>query len=129
MISIVLVASPPVVRQALRARLSLETDLTIVGEAVDAGQGIGLVQALQPSVVLIDAETPNLDCLALVLAIAGPDHGSGIVVLSLHKRAVEQSLEHTAARVVGKHEGLGALVDAIRAASVGSTRSDQSLDR
>jgi len=69
--TVLLIEYPPAVRDALRARLSLESDLVIVGEADDAPQGILLAQALEPDVVLIDAETPDLDAAGIVLSSPG----------------------------------------------------------
>ena len=66
MTSVLLIDYPLPVRRALGARLSLESDLEIVGEADDAAQGLYLTQTLDPAVVVLDAETPNLDAAALV---------------------------------------------------------------
>ena len=70
MTTVLLIEYPPAVRDALRARLSLERDLDIIGEADDAVQGISLAQALEPDVVLIDAETPDLDAAGIVRVLA-----------------------------------------------------------
>jgi len=50
MTTVLLIDYPPAVRDALRARLSLERDLDIVGEADNASQGISLAHALDPDV-------------------------------------------------------------------------------
>jgi DNA-binding NarL/FixJ family response regulator len=97
--------------------LSLECDLDIVGEADDAVQGISLTQALTPDVVLIDAETPDLDAAHTVRALAEKDGRSGIVVLSQHAAAIADGLSGVAVMVVGKNEGPAAVVRAIRSAA------------
>ena len=116
MTTVVLVEYPPAVRGALRARLSLERDLDIIGEADDAAQGMSLARALEPDVVVIDAETPDLDAAGIVRAISQGDARRGIVVLSQHAAAIGDRLTGTLAVVVAKHEGQGSLVDAIRSA-------------
>ena len=116
MTTVLLIEYPPAVRGALRARLSLERDLDIIGEADDARQGISLAQALEPDVIVIDAETPDLDAAAVVRAIAQSDVCQGIVVLSQHAAAIADRVTGTPALVVAKHEGQASLVGAIRSA-------------
>jgi DNA-binding NarL/FixJ family response regulator len=116
MTTLLLVEHPPAVRRALRARLSLEPDLLVIGEADDAPQAICLARALDPDVMLLDAETPYLDTVRLARAMADEEHCPGMVVLSQHPAAMMSSLDGSPAIVVGKHEGLAALVAAIRSA-------------
>jgi DNA-binding NarL/FixJ family response regulator len=116
MTTVLLIEYPPAVRSALRARLSLERDLDIVGEADDAPQGMSLAQALEPDVVVIDAETPDLDAAGIVRAIAQSDVCRGIVVLSQHAAAIADRVTGTPAVVVATREGQASLVDAIRSA-------------
>jgi chemotaxis response regulator CheB len=75
MTTVLLIDYPLAVRCGLRARLSLERDLDIIGEADDAPQGISMAHALEPEVVVIDAETPDLDAAAIVRA---PYPGGGV---------------------------------------------------
>ena len=117
MITVLLVESPLAVRRALRARLSLEADLAIIGEADDALLAISLTRRLDPDVVVLDAEAPDLDAPAAARALADAARPRGIVVLSQRAAAVRLALAGTSAVVVGKHEGLAALVYAIQATS------------
>jgi DNA-binding NarL/FixJ family response regulator len=114
--TVLLVDYPLAVRQALRARLSLEPELGIVGEADDAPQAISLAQSLDPDVILLDAEMPDLDASTVVRALTEQDGRRGVVVLSQHTPAMLYRLQGTRAIVVGKHEGLASLIAAIRAA-------------
>jgi DNA-binding NarL/FixJ family response regulator len=82
-------------------------------------QASGLAQALHPDVVLIDAETPDLDTVEVVRALAEADTCRGIVVLSQHGTTMADRLTAHRATVVGKHEGLASLVRAIRSAAGG----------
>jgi DNA-binding NarL/FixJ family response regulator len=93
-----------------------EADVSIVGEADDAAQALSLLDSLRPEVVLVDAETPDLDCASVVRSLAQHDPQLGIVVLSVHTAAVRHMLDGTPAHVVGKHERIPALVAAIHAA-------------
>jgi DNA-binding NarL/FixJ family response regulator len=116
MATVVLIDYPLAVRRALRARLSLEPDVDIVGEADDAAQGLSLAQVLDPSIVVLDAETPDLDAPAVVRSLVDQDPTRAVIVLSQHTAAMRQTLTGTPAVVVGKHQGLTGLVGAIRGA-------------
>jgi DNA-binding NarL/FixJ family response regulator len=114
--SVLLVDSPRAVRDALGTRLSLEPGLAIVGATDDATLAIRLARTLQPDVVLVDAEACDLDASSLVRALTEWDSPSAVVVLTQHAVVVEHGLHGMATAVVGKNEGLGSLVRAIRSA-------------
>jgi DNA-binding NarL/FixJ family response regulator len=117
MTSVLIIDAPDAVRHALRTRLSLEPDLTIVGDADHGSQAVRLVESLDPDVVLLDAEMPDLDLLSVVRGISGLGPHRAIVVVSQHAEAITSWLQGTPSVVVGKHEGLPALVGAIRSAA------------
>ena len=118
-ISLVLVEHPPAVRQTLRARISLEDDIQIVGEAGDAACAAELATSLDPDVVLLDAEMPHLDLLSTVGELAERAPACAVVVLTLEPAGVRR--EFPSVTAVGKHEGTGALLAAIR--STGQRRN------
>jgi DNA-binding NarL/FixJ family response regulator len=117
MATVLLVDYPLAVRRALSARLALEQDLNVIGEADDAQQALSLAHTLQPDVVLMDAETPGLNVAGLARALAEQDARCALVVLTLHGAAIADALNHTPVRVVGKHEGMAALLRSIRSAA------------
>ena len=116
-ISVLLVEHPPVVRQTLKARLSLEDDLRIVGEASDAAEATELAMSLAPDVVLLDAEMPHLDLHVTVSELAERAPACAIVLLTIEPSRARRELPSVT--VVGKHEGTGALLAAIRSAGTG----------
>nr|WP_190209655.1 response regulator transcription factor [Kitasatospora indigofera] len=63
MIKILLVDDEELVRAGLRAVLEAQGDLTVVGEAGDGSQVLGLVRTLRPDVVLMDVRMPGMDGL------------------------------------------------------------------
>ncbi|HEU5090800.1 MAG TPA: response regulator transcription factor [Roseiflexaceae bacterium] len=63
MIKIVLVDDQELVRAGLRALLERDAELRVVGEAANGRDGVRLVQATRPDVVLMDIRMPGSDGL------------------------------------------------------------------
>jgi DNA-binding NarL/FixJ family response regulator len=116
MIDILVVEHPPAVRRTLCARLALEPDMSVVGEADDEASAVRLARALQPRIILLDAEMPNLDLCGTVQAIRSVVAAS-LVILTLHTAIATQALALEEATVVGKYEGTPALLTSIRRAA------------
>jgi DNA-binding NarL/FixJ family response regulator len=111
---VLLVEHPPAVCGPLQARLALEPDLKVIGEAGDGPTAAQLAQTLAPHVVVVDAEMPGLDVRRTVRAIRELSPSTAVVVLSVHASAVRRSLGAEPTSVVGKHEGVAPLLAAIR---------------
>lgn len=60
-IRILLVDDHPIVRDGLLAILGTQSDFEVVGEAGDGIQALSRAKALQPDVILLDLEMPELD--------------------------------------------------------------------
>jgi DNA-binding NarL/FixJ family response regulator len=60
-INILIADDHPVVRDGLVAILTTQTDFEVVGEAGNGTEAVAQVQALQPDVLLLDLEMPELD--------------------------------------------------------------------
>jgi CheY-like chemotaxis protein len=118
MIRILLVEHPEGVRRALSTRLALESDIVQVGEAGDAVQAERAAGALQPDVIVVDAEMPFLDLPRAVLVFRACSPSSRIVVLTQDTAAPDLTvlLHETGVSLVGKYEGPAALSPAIRSA-------------
>jgi DNA-binding NarL/FixJ family response regulator len=114
-VSLVVVDHPPAVMQTLIARLSLEPDLCVVGAASDGSAAIELTDLHRPDVVLLDAEMPHLDLRSTARELATR---TAVVVLTIEPARARFAIP--TATVVGKHEGTGALLAAIRAAGAPS---------
>ncbi len=72
------------VRAGLRAALARAGDLSVVGEAGDGLTALGLIDALRPNLVLVDAQIPALDGIAVTRRIKGLWPMVRVVVLTLH---------------------------------------------
>jgi len=87
MIPILLVDDQAIVRQGLRALLSLEPDLSIVGEAAHGREALAMVQTLRPTpnraaVVLMDLRMPVMDGVAATGELLRQDPQLKILVLT-----------------------------------------------
>ncbi|MCX4747982.1 response regulator transcription factor [Kitasatospora sp. NBC_01287] len=69
MIDILLADDEELVRAGLRAVLSVQDGLRVVGEASDGSQVLPLVGRLRPHVVLMDVRMPEMDGLAATRAL------------------------------------------------------------
>jgi DNA-binding NarL/FixJ family response regulator len=118
MITLLLVDDEPLVRHGLHMWLERVADITVIGEASNGGEAIALAQALHPDVVLMDISMPTTDGIAATAALRASVPQSAVVLLSLHDDASIRARAHAAGAVtlVGKQEGVKALLAAIRLA-------------
>jgi NarL family two-component system response regulator LiaR len=71
-----------VVREGLRALLSTEADMTIVGEAADGEGALLAYRELQPDVTLLDMVMPRMDGVEAIRAIISEFPNARILVLT-----------------------------------------------
>ena len=130
MIRLLLVESQPTVRKGLRMRLNVESDVSIVGETGDGLTALWQASTLRPDVVLVDAESADIDGVRLIAAMRRASPESAVVILSLRDDAANRSRLQTAGAVafVSKHEYGDRLLQAIRqAATAGAVPPTRAL--
>lgn len=116
MIKLLLVDDQPSVRMGLRMRLSLESDVTIVGEAGDGEAALSLAQTLHPDVIIMDVQMPHMDGIAATAALRALAPQSSVVLLSLYDDVVTRARGQAAGALafVQKQGTMDALLTAIR---------------
>jgi len=122
-ITLVLADDHRAVREGLRARLSDEPDLEIIGEAADGREALEAVERLQPDVLVVDVVMPNLNGLEVTRSIGALSPRTNVLVLSMYadEAYVLEALQAGARGYVLKSSTAEELVDAIRATAAGQT--------
>ncbi len=108
-IRVLIVDDHAVVRQGLKMFLSLDSELEIVGEAVDGKQAVALARELQPDVVLMDLLMPVMD---------------GVTAISILRREVPETEIVALTSVLEDN----AVIGAIRAGAIGYLLKDTESD-
>jgi two-component system response regulator NreC len=74
-----------VLRAGLRALLSAESGLEVVGEAADGAQALRLTQQLRPDVVILDISMPGPDGIEVTRQIKDAVPAARVLILTVHE--------------------------------------------
>lgn len=83
--SVFIVEDHTIVREGLRALLSLDPNIEIVGETGNGHDAIRLVAACKPSLVLMDLSMPDMNGMEATREIKRRNPEVKIIVLTVHK--------------------------------------------
>src|SRR5689334_2648396 len=121
-VSVLLVDDHTVVRQGLRALLSAEEDIEVIGEAENGRQAVMLARKTPPDVIVMDIAMPLLNGLEATRQILKEVPSSKVVILSSYsdEEYVHQSTEAGVAGYLLKQSVAADLVTAIREAKNGN---------
>ena len=116
MIRVLIADDHPLMREAIKVRLSVEDDLTVVGEVSDGRDAVESGKALAPDLVVLDLHMPGLSGAELVSAMRAAAPASRILVLtgSLERHTVRDVLAAGADGYVLKEDETEELVSALR---------------
>ncbi|NLG52267.1 MAG: response regulator transcription factor [Chloroflexi bacterium] len=84
MIRILLVDDQAIVREGMRSMLSLEVDITVVGEAASGGEALNLISQLKPDIVLMDVRMPGMDGLTALRHAKNLSPQTSIIMVTLY---------------------------------------------
>ena len=117
-------------RSGLRALLSSQPDMVVVGEASDGAEAVELALALAPDVVLLDLSMRGTDGFAALERFRRECPRSRILVLTMydHEPYMRAALAASAAGFVVKQSADGELFAAIRAVHEGRSYYNVRLD-
>jgi len=83
-ISVVLVDDHPLFRDGVSARLRMESDITLLGEYDDGGEGLKALRKLHPDVAVLDVNMPTLNGLQVVKQLKKEHIPTRCIVLTAH---------------------------------------------
>jgi len=116
LIGVVVVDDHESVRASISRIVSLQEDMTILGEAPDGRSALEVVERTRPDLVLVDIRMPEMDGLELIRILRSNYPHLRIVALSAHEDElyVSEALKHGADTYVLKGVPLKELVNTIR---------------
>ncbi len=121
----------PVVRMGLRALISSQSELTLVGEACDGAEAVEKAIALRPDVVLLDLLMPKKDGIEAIIDIRRAMPDARILVLTSYNESdkVVPSVQAGASGYILKDAHPQEIVAAIRDLHAGKVYFHQSIAR
>jgi DNA-binding NarL/FixJ family response regulator len=121
-IRLVVVDDHELSRVGLKALLSREGDMEVVGEAADGNSGIGVVRAMTPDVVLMDIKMPGLDGIEATRRLAEEHPGVRVIAVTHleHEAYVRRMMQVGASGFVLKSRAMEDLKKAVRSAHAGN---------
>ncbi len=123
MIRILLVDDHRIVREGLASMLGTQSDLCVVGEAATGREALASIPRLQPDIVLLDLEMPDLDGVAVLeqmQPLSSPVH---VIVLTAYgsEERILAAVRAGARGYLLKSAGLEEVLQAVRVVASGSS--------
>jgi len=130
-IRLVVVDDQAVVRAGFRVVFESEGDLTVVGEAADGREAVGVVARERPDVVVMDVRMPGGDGLAATRAITAAEGAPPVLVMTTFDldEHVFGALEAGASGFVLKDADPAEVIGAVRALAAGRGAIDSATTR
>ncbi len=128
-IRVVIADDHKVIRDGLSAIMASSPDIEVVGSASDGHEALNISRDLQPDVVVIDINMPNLNGIEAAREIVACCPDTKVIILSMHgtKEHVYQSLKAGASGYLIKESSGLEVVDAVRAIYRGERYLSQAI--
>lgn len=120
-VNILLIDDHKIFREGVKRILEMEECFRIVGEGADGNEALELVEALNPDVVLLDINMPNMNGVEATKQIVQRSPESRVIILSIHDEEayVYKTLQSGASGYLLKEMDIDALIEAIKVVSAG----------
>jgi DNA-binding NarL/FixJ family response regulator len=127
---VLIVDDHPMVRAGLRSMLSGD-DVEVIGEAATGAEAVERAVTLDPALVLLDVELPDMDGLQTLARLKARAPRAAVLMVSMHDdpAIVRRAVEAGAAGYVLKGIGRRELLAAVRAIRDGDSVLDPALLR
>jgi two-component system response regulator NreC len=131
MIKVLIADDHAIVRTGLRALLTSEPSLRLVGEATGGYEAIEMVSDTQPDILVLDVSMPDLDGIAVTKKLKPLYPDLKILILTLHKddALLREALKSGAAGYILKQAAESELISAIQIVMRGDMYVDPSMLR
>jgi DNA-binding NarL/FixJ family response regulator len=118
---VLLVDDHPVVRAGIKNLLEQAPDIEVVGEASTGREGLKLVEELEPDILLLDMEMPDISGNEVAQRLQELGSSVRILALSAHddKQYIQELLSSGAAGYLIKEEVPEIIVEAVRGVARG----------
>jgi two-component system response regulator DesR len=128
-IRVVIAEDQALVRGALVALLSLESDISVVAQAADGAAALEAVVAHVPDVVVTDIEMPRMSGLELAAEITARKLATRVIIVTTFARAgyLRRALDAGVAGYLLKDRPAAELAAAVRAVQAGRRAIDPEL--
>ncbi|GAB4314997.1 MAG: response regulator transcription factor [Phototrophicales bacterium] len=83
-INVMIVDDHPLFREGLEKALSLEDDLMTVGSATTGKEALNLIHKLQPDVILLDVNLPDVNGLQVAREIKSQSSDAAVIILTAY---------------------------------------------
>ena len=77
--SILLIDDHPLLRQGIKQLISMEQDMEVVGEASNAADGIRMATEIEPDLILMDLNMPEMDGIEALKRLRAQNISSRII--------------------------------------------------
>ena len=120
MIRVLLADDQQLVRSGFRLILSMEDDISVVGEASDGADAIAKARELRPDVVLMDVQMPGTDGIEATRTVVAEGHAKVIILTTFDRDDyLFDALAAGASGFLLKNADPDSLAEAVRAAAEG----------
>jgi DNA-binding NarL/FixJ family response regulator len=118
-----------IIRDGLRAILSTQLDMEVVGDVPDGRQAVQLVEKLQPDIAILDITMPVLNGIDAAEQIKQATNSCKIIILSMHATSeyVLRALQAGAMGYLLKESAGKEVVEAVRSISLGKRYLSQKI--